>query len=180
MLFRGFCLKPSPTSLLQRILPSARLRHIASSFFELASSALTNTRSPETIGVPAPGPGRAVVQRTFVSASNLAGRSFASLAPLRCGPRHCRHSVAELPPASAARAGVAAAVVRNRARPRTATPGRLWVMEFVPRSMVAAFAAAGPCADAAVRPYPAAGCGVVRACPRTGRGKSCTIPPAVK
>ena len=58
-------------------------------------------RSAATIGVPELGPGMAVVQRTFVLSSNFSGTFVASLAPLKCGPRHWCHSF----PGSAVRDG---------------------------------------------------------------------------
>src|SRR5262249_13277327 len=54
-----------------------------------ASPELTNTRSSQTTGVAAEGPGNAAVHRTFLVLENSDGKFFSGLDPLKSGPRQC-------------------------------------------------------------------------------------------
>src|SRR5262249_24552844 len=75
----------------------------STSFGSFAGTAVvTNTRSPQTIGLECPTPGTSAFQRTFrpVFTSQSAGSSWPSAMPRASGPRNDGHSgaMAAVPP----------------------------------------------------------------------------------
>src|SRR6266566_5681005 len=66
--------------------PLARLRHLT--IRRSPTACVTNTRSPQTIGVELPGSGREIRHLTFSLVLHFTGRSFSSVMPVPSGPRH--------------------------------------------------------------------------------------------
>ena len=76
------------------ILPERRSRQMARQDLFAVSVVETKTKSPQTQGVLALGPGRSILHKTFSVSLNCVGRFFSSVEPLKNGPRNCGQSPA--------------------------------------------------------------------------------------
>src|SRR5262245_1930943 len=72
----------------QSSLPSFRERQISHCSF-CGSGLITNTRSPQIIGVAPEMPGRSAAHFTPSVGLNCVGKALAGAVPFNAGPRHC-------------------------------------------------------------------------------------------
>src|SRR5438874_1193672 len=79
----------------QRTFPFCRSTHINARRLPIAC--VTKTRSSQTIGEEFPGPGNFTRQTMLFVALHEIGKSFSSVSPFPCGPRHCGQFDAETP-----------------------------------------------------------------------------------